>query len=59
MKCDIIDELDKVELGVCCKRLKGHTDTVLCLTSYKNVLVSSSKVRLIVILIIFIVFKIL
>lgn len=37
-------EQDKIELGVCCKRLKGHTDTVLCLVSYKNILVSSSKV---------------
>ncbi|XP_060871087.1 transducin beta-like protein 3 [Metopolophium dirhodum] len=36
-------EIDKVELGVCCKRLKGHTDTVLCLVSYKNFLISSSK----------------
>lgn len=46
IECNINGELDKVELGVCCKRLKGHTDTVLCLTSYKNLLVSSSKVRL-------------
>jgi len=43
IECDI--ELDKVELGVCCKRLKGHTDSVLCLASYKNLLISSSKVR--------------
>jgi len=39
-------EIDKVELGVCCKRLKGHTDTVLCLAAYKNFLISSSKVRI-------------
>jgi len=45
IECDVNVELDKVELGVCCKRLKGHTDTVLCLASYKNVLISSSKVR--------------
>lgn len=45
-KIESIDnvELDKVELGVCCKRLEGHTDTVLCLTSHKNLLISSSKV---------------
>ena len=42
-------EMDKVELGVCCKRLKGHTDTVLCLVSYKNLLISSSKVRLLLV----------
>ncbi|XP_050423894.1 transducin beta-like protein 3 [Adelges cooleyi] len=36
-------ELEKVELGVCCKRLCGHSDTVLCLASYKSTLISSSK----------------
>lgn len=46
IKCDLNGELDKVELGVCCKRLKGHTDTVLSLASHKNLLISSSKVML-------------
>jgi len=39
-------KLEKVELGVCCKQLKGHTDIVICLASHKNVLISSSKVRI-------------
>lgn len=34
----------KIELGVCFKQLKGHTDTVLSLVSHKNLLISSSKV---------------
>lgn len=37
-------ELEKIELGVCCKRLKGHTDIVLSLASHKNLLISGSKV---------------
>jgi len=45
IKCDVNGELAKIELGVCCKKLKGHADTVLCLASYKNLLISSSKVR--------------
>lgn len=40
-----ISLLDKVELGVCCKQLKGHTDIVLSLASHKNLLISSSKVK--------------
>lgn len=43
---DDVGERDKVELGVCCKRLEGHTDTVISLISNKNLLISSSKVRL-------------
>lgn len=44
IECADNGELEKVELGVCCKRLKGHTDTVLSLASHKNLLLSSSKV---------------